>query len=135
MNTRSTAQFTFATAAYVLLYGLIGASLGARSRERMLSKPWALLFCIVPTIVAFAFEFELAPSYSSLSSLAGWLLAVGLIIVANISFTGTFMGLMNLEHEHMLTSSPVPATGLPRRGFLRKAAGLAFVVAAAAAWH
>jgi len=122
--------FTFATATYVLLYGLIGAIVCAR--PRMLSKVCALLSFIIPTIVALAFELDLAPSYSSLSSLAGWLLAAGVIFVANISFMGTFMELTNLEHQRMLTSPPHPATVVPRRGFLRKTVGLAFVVAAAA---
>ena len=121
--------FTFSTVGYILLYGVLGAFL---SRLRLSERSAIMVAAVLLTTLGLVFDFQVAQSYSLLSTMLGWVLSVALVGLSNFAYVGVFIGAPRPVHQRSLTSTASgQQVASPRRSFLMKAIGLGVVAVAA----
>jgi DMSO/TMAO reductase YedYZ molybdopterin-dependent catalytic subunit len=113
--------FLFSSAIYAALYGVIAVFLGLLFEGDMQGKAKmaTLVGTTIPTVICLALQLYLASSFSAISSLYGWVLAILLALGVNLVYAKTAI---RYAIGHIGSSPRVSPTPTARRGFLKKAA-------------
>jgi len=118
--------FAFASAIYVLLYTLVAVLVGLLFSAK---RFYAILVGTgITSAIGFGLELTLAARASVLTSVLGWLAVVGLLLVVNLAYSMIVIEQVGASRPQ-IGKQPSTMMSPSRRGFLKKIAVLAAVVA------
>lgn len=133
--------FTFASAIYSVLYGLIAVAVARFSKSETKGRQQYGLFIaiLLPTVIGLGLEASLASTVSTLSSALGWIAATVLLVVVNSCYA--LIAVKGPQAQLIGAMQPAGVKGVKplaapsRRGFLKKVvmAAVALAVAGVAA--
>ncbi len=126
--------FAVSSALYAVVYGLVAVGLAFLFKGDLHSKVTqaTLVGVTVPTAVSLGLQLELVNAFPAISSVLGWLAATLLSVVVNLVYARTVINYTAIAPS-TVTAKQKPQTLGPssRRGFLKKAAIAAVVLAIA----
>jgi len=126
--------FVFSSILYVILYGAIGVLLGVLlDRDPSSSRKTITLVAgtLVPTALAIGLQFQSASAFSAISSTYGWITSTVLVVAVNVIYSLTTVQYAALSRVEATKSKQLEPAPSPRRGFLRKVAIAALLLAVA----
>jgi DMSO/TMAO reductase YedYZ molybdopterin-dependent catalytic subunit len=127
--------FVFSAAIYALMYALIGTLLGFLFGRNLRSQRWVALVvgASIPSAIGIGLDSLLASNSSALASLSGWFISGLLILSVNLGYAALVVQRAESQLHAMMQQGQISpsAASSSRRGFLKKAAIAALLVAVA----
>ena len=123
--------FVFSSIVYVILYGAIGVFLGVLTKRRkdISNGIVTLVGILIPTAVALGLQLKSASAFSAVSSTYGWISSTLLVLAVNVIYSQTTFRYVNLSGVEEAKTPQLEPSNSPRRGFLRKVAAAAVLLA------
>lgn len=126
--------FVFSSILYVLLYGAIGVLLGVlldRNPSSSMKRAALIGGTLLPTALALGLQFQSASAFSAISSTYGWVTSTLLVLAVNVIYSLTTLQYAALSKVEEAKGKLLEPGASQRRGFLRKVAIAAVLLAVA----
>jgi len=120
--------FVFSSMIYVFLYGMIGVFLGVLFKGKLSSGATTIAGTLIPTAMGLGLQLLSANAFSAVSSTYGWVSSALLVLAANLIYSQATIRYVNLTTVEAKRVQP-GTSNVPRRGFLRKVAIAAVLLA------